>query len=83
VVDGGRVDRENLLNADAVGKTTNSDGLLDAAVLLCNDGTLEDLDTLTRAFLNLHVDTDGVTDLDVGSFLCQSFLVEFLNQIHG
>ena len=77
------MDGENLLNADAVGNTTDSDGLLDAAVLLGNDGTLEDLDTLTRAFLNLHVDTDGVTDLDVGSFLSQSFLVEFLNQIHG
>ena len=74
---------EHLLHADAVGDTTDSDGLLDTAVLLGDDGALEDLDTLARAFLYLHVDTHGVTDGDLGHFVLQGFLVQFLNEIHG
>ena len=74
---------EHLLHADAVRDTTYGDGLLDAAVLLGNDNALEDLDTLAGAFLDLHVDTDGVADLDVGYLVLQGFLVEFLDEIHG
>ena len=55
VIDGRRMDREHLLHADAIGQTTDSDGLLDAAVLICNDNALEDLDTLTSAFVLLEV----------------------------
>ena len=42
VVDGGRMDGEDLLHADAVGQAADGDGLLDAAVLLGDDGALED-----------------------------------------
>ena len=58
--DRGRVNGEHLLHAHAVGDTTDGEGLLDAAVLLGDDGTLEHLNTLTGAFLDLHVDTDGI-----------------------
>ena len=37
---------------------------LDAAVLLGDDGALEDLDTLAGALLDLHVHPDGVAHLD-------------------
>ena len=46
VVDGRRVDGEHLLHANAIGNTADSDGLLDAAMLLGNDGTLKHLNTL-------------------------------------
>ena len=83
VVDGGRMNGEHLLHADAVRDAADSDGLLDAAVLLGDDGALEDLDTLTGAFLDLHVDTDGVADLDGSDFVGQGFLVQFLDEING
>ncbi len=81
-LDGGRIDGENLLHADAVGNTTNSDGLLDAAMLLGDHSTLEDLDTLTSAFLDLHVDADGIADFHSGDFL-ELLFIQCLNQIHG
>ena len=55
---------EHLLHADAVRNTADGEGLLDAAMLLCNDGTLEHLDTLAVAFLYLQVDADSVADLN-------------------
>ena len=63
-IDRGSVDGEHLLNTNAVGNAADGEGLGDAAVLLSNDGTLEDLDTLTVAFLNLQVDTHSVADLN-------------------
>ena len=83
MVDGGRVDGEDLLHANAIGNAANGDSLLNAAVLLGDHSALEDLDTLAGALLDLHVDTDGVADLDLGGLSRQGFLVQFLNQIHG
>ena len=74
---------ENLLHADAVGQAADGDGLLDAAVLLGNDGALKDLDTLTGAFLDLDVYPDGVAHIDLGLFSLQLLLVQFLDEIHG
>ena len=55
LLDEGGVDGEHLLDADAVGKTTNGEGLLKTAVLLRDDDALEDLDTLAGAFLDLDM----------------------------
>ena len=77
------MDGEHLLHAHAVGDAADGDGLPDAAVLLGDDGALEDLDTLTGAFLDLHVHTDGVAHLDGGHFRFQALFVQFLDQIHG
>ena len=68
MVDGRRMDGEHLLNADAVRNTADGDGFLNAAMLLGNDGALKHLDTLARAFLNLHV-------------YANSFRPEFLNRL--
>ena len=70
---------EHLLNAHAVGDTADGEGLLDAAVLLGDDGALEDLDTLAAAFLDLQVDADGIADLDDGGLL---FLVLFSESLY-
>ena len=82
LLDRGRVDRENLFHADAVGQAADGDGLFDAAVLLGDDGALEDLNTLTGAFLDLHVDANGVAHQDLGDFL-QLLLVQCFDEIHG
>ena len=49
--DGGRVHGEDLLAADAVGDAADGDGLVDAAMLLGNDGAFESLVALAVAFL--------------------------------
>ena len=46
------VNRENLFTADTVAQATNGDGLLNAAMLAGNDGTLENLHSFTSAFLD-------------------------------
>ena len=74
---------ENLLHAHAIGQAADSDGFLDAAVLLGNDGALEDLDTLTGAFLDLDVYLNGIADVYLGHCSLQLLLVESLNEIHG
>ena len=67
----GAVDGEDTLNADTVGNAANGKGLCNAAVLLSNDGALEDLDTLTGAFLDLDVYLDGIAHIDLGLFSLQ------------
>ena len=57
---------EHLLHADAVGNAANGKGLCDAAVLLCNDGALEGLNTLTLAFLDTNINADGIADVELG-----------------
>ena len=50
--DRGRMHGKNLLTANAVGDAAHGDGLVDAAVLLGDDGTLERLVALAVAFLD-------------------------------
>ena len=76
------MDGEGLFDADTVGHTANGKGLLDAAMLLGNDSTLEDLDTLTGAFLDAVVNLDGVTDVEVVSAFLQLTVGQMLDQIH-
>ena len=83
LLDEGGVDGEHLLDADAVGKTTNGEGLLKTAVLLRDDDALEDLDTLAGAFLDLDMNADGVADVDDGHFLFQLLGFELFDEIHG
>ena len=53
-------------------------------MLLGNDGALEHLDTLTVAFLDLQVDTDGVTHVHRGGFLGGHVLLnKALHEIHS
>ena len=74
----GRVDGESLFYANTVRDTANGNSLLNATVLASNNGTLEYLNTLSVAFLDLCVNLNGVTDAEIaGVFLelafCQLF----------
>ena len=80
--DGGRVHREDLLTADTVGDTADGDGLVDAAMLLSNDGAFESLVTLTAAFLNTNENTDGIAHVHLGQFFLHVLLAENFNKIH-
>ena len=67
---------EHLLHTDAVGDAAAGEGLLNTAVLLGDNGTLEHLDTLAVAFLNLQVHPDGVAHLDDRGLLLVYFSVK-------
>ena len=80
--DRGRMYGENLLTAYAVGDTANSDSLVDAAMLLGNDGAFERLCTLAVAFLYTHEDTHSVTDVHLGKLRLHVAFAENFDQIH-
>ena len=79
--DGGRVHGEDLLAAYAVGNTTDGDGLVDAAMLLGNDGAFKSLVALTAAFLYTNGDADGVADIQFGQFGLHVLFAENFDQI--
>ena len=78
----GGVQGEGLLHAATVGNTADGEGLGDAAAVLSDNGTLEDLDSLAVALFDLVLDTNGVTDLEGGDSLLQLLIGKSLNQIH-
>ena len=81
-LDRGRMYGEHLLHAHTVGDTADGDGLLDAAMLLGNNSTLENLNTLAGAFLDLHMHADGIAHLHLRHFL-QLLFVQCFDEIHG
>ena len=70
---------ENLLAANTVGNTADSDGLADTAMLTSNDSAFENLDTLAGAFLDAHMNTNGVADLCFGQLLLHVLAIQSLN----
>ena len=78
----GGVEREGLLNAATIGNTSNGKGLRDSAAMLCNNGTLEHLNSFACAFLNLVVNTNGVTNIETGNGFLLLLSSKSLNQIH-
>lgn len=69
----------------AIGDTANSEGLVDTAVLLRNNGTLKDLDTFLGAFFDLDVNANSIADANDGHFALDVLSVQGFNEInfHG
>ena len=72
-----RVDREGLLNATTIRYASYGEGLGDAAAVLSNYSALEELNSLTCAFLDSVVDTNSITnvydrDLGLKLLVCKS-----------
>ena len=82
LLDGGGMNGEDLLNANTVRNAADGDRLFDAAMLLGDHDALEDLDTLTSAFLDLNMDADGLADLDLGLFSLELLGSQFFDEIH-
>ena len=61
--DGRRMNRKDLLTANAVGNAANCNRLADAAVLSGNDRAFESLRTFTVTFLDLYKNTDSVAHI--------------------
>ena len=78
----GKPIRIMIMGIPNVGKSSFINRLLDAAVLLGEDGALKDLDTLAGAFLDLGVDTDGVADVEAAGVLLELAFGQMLDEIH-
>ncbi len=65
LVNNRRVEREYSLDTAAVSNTSYSESLTDAAVLLSDNCTLKDLDSALVAFLDLYVNLDSVTYIEL------------------
>ena len=70
---------EDLLTANAVGNTADSDGLADAAMLAGNYSAFEVLNTLTSAFLDPHMHTNGVAHDNLGQLFLHVLAGQCLN----
>ena len=75
--------RENLLAANAIGNTANSDRLIDSAMLTGNYSSLENLNTLTRTFLDAHMYTNRVANLNRRQLFLHVLAIQSLNKIHS
>src|SRR5688572_5627088 len=71
LVDRRGVERKDPLDADAVRDLADGDRRAQAALLPTDHDPFEDLDALFLALLDLRVDSDSVTDLDVRDVLLQ------------
>src|SRR5919107_1040892 len=80
------VDREHALDAFAVGDLADREALLEAAAGPGDADAFIGLHAGALAFLDLHVDDDGVAGLKIGNRLAELgdlFLLELLNDVHG
>jgi hypothetical protein len=80
--DVGSVQGEHLLAAYAVAQAADGEALFDAAVLLRNDGALENLDSLAGAFLDFDVYTNRVADPNDGQLFLHVLTGQSLHEIH-
>ena len=78
----GRMERERLFNAATICNTSYGEGLRDTTAVLCNNGTLEDLDSLPCALFDTVVNLNGATDLDYRGILLNLLIYKSLNLIH-
>ena len=77
------MDRENTLDALAVGDAAQRDRLGDAAAVTRNHNALEGLDTLFATFDNLHADFQRVANRELRNVGLQILTAQLLNQTHS
>ena len=76
VVDLGGMKGERPLHADAEGKTSDGEGLSDAAVSERDDDALKRLQSLSVAFFDLDPNLDGVADGQLGKIGAHRFFFD-------
>ena len=78
----GRVNGESLLNAASVSNSSYGKGGGNATLVLCDNSTLVHLNSFSCTLYDLVVNTNCVTDVELG-YLCFELLVcKSLNKIH-
>ena len=60
------MNRENTFHAYAVGNAADGEGLGNSGAVLCNDGSLENLNSLSVALFDVDVNLNGVSDNNLG-----------------
>ena len=73
--------RPCLLHADAAGRLADREGLTVSAALSLQNDALENLDTLTVAFLDLAVDANRVADVKLRNALLQLSVLNLLDDL--
>lgn len=73
------VDREDALDALAVGDFADGEGGVDGRSVACDDEAGEDLDTFLATFDNAAMDLDGVSDVEISDVWLELLLLDFLN----
>ena len=81
VINAGAVQRESTLNADAVRNTANGERFTDAAITLSHHSAFKSLKTLAATFHNLHVNANGVTDVELGQIGAELSLLDGTNDL--
>ena len=82
LVDDRRVHRELTLHTHLEADLADDEGLANASTLTAEDNALEDLDTRTVTFNDVHVHLDGVTCAEVRDVGLEGGLVEFVDEVH-
>src|SRR5579885_2160233 len=81
LVDHRGMDRKDPLHADAVGDLAHGETGFDGVSFAADDDALVDLDAFLVAFLDLGVDANRISHLEIGNLL-QTFALDLLNRIH-
>src|SRR5215212_863063 len=83
VVDNGRVQWKDSLNADAKTRLSHGDGFTRAAMFASDHDALKSLQSLFRLrFLNPHVNTDRIAGLKLWDITAQLSLFNIVQSIH-
>ena len=82
VVDDRGVQRERTLHAHLEADFAHNEGFGDAVTRAGNHNTLEDLDTRTGTFDNVHVNFDGISGAEVGNIATQAGCVNKIERLH-
>ena len=79
----GGMEREGLFNTNTVGNSAYGKGLGDAAAVLSDNGAFKHLNSLSVTLFDLVVNTNSVTDVELGHRFLQLLVSKSLNKIHG
>jgi hypothetical protein len=77
------VERENTLNAFAVGNLADGERSIHTGTATSEDDACEDLDTLFATFHNAGVNLDGVANVEVCNFALKLLLLDLIDDVHG
>ena len=76
------MDGEHSLHTDAIGDAADGERLRDTAALASNHGALKNLDSFTLALADVHVNSNGVANVELRNLRLYGILGNQLQCIH-